>query len=278
MDKAWLMDPSPKAIFLDIDGTIIIRGEGPFADDLAAIGEAREAGHRILLNTGRSLANIPPDLAGAPWLDGIVAGGGAHVVISGETWYHKWVDTGVLCAISAWYLERDKWIVFEGETGIYGINQDYGFQIVSGPDDFRTRYAGTLISKITLEGRASPEETAMLERHFRVFDQGRYTECILKGENKGQGMEIALRALGIERKNSIAIGDSVNDTDMIRHAGLGIAMGNASDELKELAAEVTDDCGQGGVAKAIRRWVLNNHPSRISRVLGSSFKAIDAGL
>jgi HAD superfamily hydrolase (TIGR01484 family) len=271
------MDPSPKAIFLDIDGTIITRGEGPFADDLEAIGEARKAGHKVLLNTGRSLANIPPDLAGASWLDGIVAGGGAHVVIGGETRYHKWVDTGVLCAISAWYLKRDKWIIFEGETGIYGINQDRGFQIVSGPDDFRTRYAGTLISKITLEGRASPEETAMLEKHFRVFDQGHYTECILKGENKGQGMEIALRALGIERENSIAIGDSVNDTDMIRQAGLGIAMGNASDELKELAAEITGDCGRGGVAKAIRRWVLD-HPSRINKVLGSSFRAMDAGL
>jgi HAD superfamily hydrolase (TIGR01484 family) len=244
-----------RAIFLDIDGTIIGRGGGPFAEDIAAIGEARKAGHKVFLNTGRSLANIPPDLAGAPWLDGIVAGGGAHVLIGGETLYHKWVDADTLRAVSAWYLESGKWIVFEGETGLYGINRD-DFRIVSRPDDFLTRYAGALVSKITLEGRASPEETALLERAFRVFDQGHYTECILKGEDKGRGMEIALRALGLERENSVAIGDSVNDTDMIRYAGLGIAMGNASDELKKIAAEITGDCGRGGVAQAIRRWVL----------------------
>lgn len=243
---------TPRAIFLDIDGTIISREGGPFAEDIEAIGEARKAGHRVLLNTGRSLANIPPDLARAPWLDGIVAGGGAHVLIGGETRYHKWVDVDVLCAVSAWYLKKDKRIIFEGETGIYGINQNYGFLTVSGADDFRTRYAGSLISKITLEGRVSPEEKAILEKPFRIFDQGHYTECILKGENKGRGMEIALRALGLKRENSVAIGDSINDMDMIRYAGTGVAMGNACRELKDAADIVTLDCGKGGVARVLR--------------------------
>jgi Cof subfamily protein (haloacid dehalogenase superfamily) len=248
---------SPRAIFLDIDGTIISRQGGPFTEDVEAIEEARKAGHRIFLNTGRSMANIPPDLSNAPWVDGIVAGGGAQVIIGGETLYHKWVDTDTLCAVSAWYLKSSKWIVFEGETAMYEINREKDFCVVEAPDDFRTRYAGTCISKITLEGQASPEERVILEGSFRVFDQRNYTECIIKGENKAHGMEIALKALGLGRENSVAIGDSVNDTDMIRYAGLGIAMGNANEELKKLAAKITDDCGQGGVGKAIRRWVLD---------------------
>ena len=69
-------------------------------------------------------------------------------------------------------------------------------------------------------------------------------------------MSIALKALNIPQENSIAIGDSKNDIDIIRAAGLGIAMGNASDELKALADAVTGDCGKGGVGQAVRKVVL----------------------
>jgi hydroxymethylpyrimidine pyrophosphatase-like HAD family hydrolase len=69
-------------------------------------------------------------------------------------------------------------------------------------------------------------------------------------------MSIVLEALDIPRENSIAIGDSKNDIDIIRAAGLGIAMGNASQELKALAGAITGDCGKGGVGQAITKFVL----------------------
>ena len=67
---------------------------------------------------------------------------------------------------------------------------------------------------------------------------------------------MALEALGIPRENSIAIGDSRNDIDIIAAAGLGIAMGNACEELKALAGAITGDCGKGGVGQALRMFVL----------------------
>jgi hydroxymethylpyrimidine pyrophosphatase-like HAD family hydrolase len=69
-------------------------------------------------------------------------------------------------------------------------------------------------------------------------------------------MELILNESGIKREDSIAIGDSANDLDMIRFAGLGIAMGNACAELKAEAAAVTGDCGKGGVAEALRKFLL----------------------
>jgi hydroxymethylpyrimidine pyrophosphatase-like HAD family hydrolase len=69
-------------------------------------------------------------------------------------------------------------------------------------------------------------------------------------------MAIILEAAGIPRENSIAIGDSANDIDIVRAAGIGIAMGNASDDLKAVAREITGDCGKGGVGGAIKRFVL----------------------
>ncbi|GHV90702.1 haloacid dehalogenase [Spirochaetia bacterium] len=249
----------PKALFLDIDGTIVYKRQGPFAEDIEAIEQARQQGHKVFLNTGRAMANIPPELQNAAWVDGIIAGGGAQVVLGGKTIYSKWIAEDVLCAACGLYLNSDKWIVFEGETDLYniGLNREYTeMRIISSADDFRTKYAGAIISKITMGGYVTAEEEAVLGNAFDFFPQHGYSEGIIKGESKAKGMKVMLEALGIERKNSIAIGDSANDMEMIRYAGLGIAMGNGTDELKKIAGAITGDVEHGGVAQAIRRWML----------------------
>jgi hydroxymethylpyrimidine pyrophosphatase-like HAD family hydrolase len=64
-------------------------------------------------------------------------------------------------------------------------------------------------------------------------------------------MRILLDAAGIRREDSVAIGDSANDLDMIRYAGAGIAVGNACDELKAAADWVSAPCGEGGIVRAL---------------------------
>jgi Cof subfamily protein (haloacid dehalogenase superfamily) len=254
-----------KAIFLDIDGTLLLHGKGPFAEDLERLEEARTQGHRVFLNTGRSLANIPPLMREAPYIDGIIAGGGAHVMINGETIYHKWVSEEILALICDCYSRSGKWCIFEGETNIYGINHetyldglDFVIKIlpVKKITDFSSIYKGALVTKLTMKGQASDEERAALRDYFQLNPFPSYSEGIIRGETKASGMEVALNALGMTRENSIAIGDSVNDIDMVRFAGIGVAMGNACDELKQVADAITLDCGRGGVANAIKRWAL----------------------
>ena len=58
----------------------------------------------------------------------------------------------------------------------------------------------------------------------------------------------------------MAIGDQGNDISMIQHAGIGIAMGNAPDEVKELANYVAPPIGSDGAAEAIERFVLGSMP------------------
>jgi Cof subfamily protein (haloacid dehalogenase superfamily) len=256
------MENTSKAIFLDIDGTLILRDKGPFTDDIDMVKEARERGHHIFLSTGRSLANIPPVLRNASYIDGIVAGSGAHVVIDGKTVYRKWIPKELLVLICDYYLNKQKWCIFEGETNIYGINQYDPSLFVGAPlvitekNDFIIKYKETIITKLTLEGIATDEERMILQDHFKLNSFSDYSEGIIKNETKSHGMEIILEKTGMTKENSIAIGDSVNDLDMISFSGLGIAMGNACDELKQIAKNITLDCGHGGVANAIKRWVL----------------------
>jgi hydroxymethylpyrimidine pyrophosphatase-like HAD family hydrolase len=127
---------------------------------------------------------------------------------------------------------------------------------ITHADDFLTIYKGELITKLTIEDVPVPAERAVLEDYFNLNVFEGYFEGIISNASKQSGMEVMLKAVGISRENSIGIGDSSNDIDMIRFAGIGVAMGNACDELKQLAAYTTSDCEHGGVGAAIQRWSL----------------------
>lgn len=70
---------------------------------------------------------------------------------------------------------------------------------------------------------------------------------------KGNGLRRTCERLGIDLANSVAIGDESNDTDMIRAAGLGVAMGNALPTVKKAADYVTADCDDDGVAEVLEK-------------------------
>jgi hydroxymethylpyrimidine pyrophosphatase-like HAD family hydrolase len=237
--------------------------KGPFAGDIEQIVAAHRLGHRIFLNTGRALANIPPALRGAPWINGIACGGGGHVLIDGKTVYHKWASEEILCAAAAYYLANKKWIVFEGETGLYGVNQPdpalFAAPVleIKNKDDFLHKYKNAVITKLTLNGKIADGDREVLGGFFQVNQFTEYFEGIIKGESKSKAMNIILETIGIAPKDSIAIGDGLNDIDAIRAAGLGIAMGNACDELKAAAGAITGDWAHEGVGKALQRFVLS---------------------
>ncbi|MGV4321798.1 Cof-type HAD-IIB family hydrolase [Bacillus mojavensis] len=76
------------------------------------------------------------------------------------------------------------------------------------------------------------------------------------GINKAAALAKVSEKLGFTMENVMAMGDSLNDIAMIKEAGLGVAMGNAQDVVKETADWITDTNIEDGVAKAIRHWVL----------------------
>jgi len=256
------MKKEPKAIFLDIDGTLILYGEGPFDEDIEQIKIAKENGHLFFLNTGRAFSNIPAVLKKAAYIDGMIMGSGTHVRLKGKTIYYKWITEEILISICRYYLNNRKWCVFEGETDLYGINKFdpalFAGEVIPIGDenDFSSKYHGVKITKLTIEGKPTPEERNLLEDYFQLNSFSSYYEGILKGEDKSNGIKMILKETGILSENSMAIGDSINDISALKTVNLGIAMGNACDELKEIAQYITDDCRHGGVGKAIRKMIL----------------------
>lgn len=84
-----------------------------------------------------------------------------------------------------------------------------------------------------------------------------FLEIVEASVNKGVALAHLAEGFKIHRQEVMAIGDSLNDLEMIRYAGVGVAMGNARPEVKEQADFVTASNEEDGVAEAIERYVLN---------------------
>jgi Cof subfamily protein (haloacid dehalogenase superfamily) len=251
-----------KALFLDIDGTLIDGGDGPFPDDIAAIDAARKAGHKVFLATGRSMGSLTPALREAPWVDGVIAGCGTTVTLAGKVLYRNSIPRALLSEICEMYLKSGKWCVFEGEAKVFAIGRcplfDYGEEPVAigTKDFFDHNFPDETMTKITMQGFLDARERAVFEKACSIYEFSLYSEAIVTGETKLGGMDKALAALGLSRADAVAVGDSENDLEIVSAAGVGVAMGNAVPALKSAARFITRDVGKGGVAEAVYRFVL----------------------
>jgi Cof subfamily protein (haloacid dehalogenase superfamily) len=85
-----------------------------------------------------------------------------------------------------------------------------------------------------------------------------FLEATQSGVNKGSAIDyIATKLLGISAANVLAIGDNFNDVEMIEYAGVGVAMGNAPDDVRAIADWVAPHIEADGVAAAIDKFILN---------------------
>lgn len=82
----------------------------------------------------------------------------------------------------------------------------------------------------------------------------RNLEILPEGVSKASGLAVLTEKLGIGPEEIVAVGDNYNDAEMLQYAGMGVAMGNAPDDVKRLARYVTDTNDQHGVAAVIRKF------------------------
>ena len=98
-----------------------------------------------------------------------------------------------------------------------------------------------------------PQEALHITTSVPIF-----LEATQSGVNKGSAIDyIATKLLGITAANVLAIGDNFNDVEMITYAGVGVAMGNAPDDVKSIADWVAPHIEADGVAVAIEKFILN---------------------
>lgn len=258
-----MLNPKEKcAIFLDIDGTLLADSFIIPQKNLDAISAARAKGHLVFINTGRSLGNIPPVLMEQLDFDGIIAGSGAMIIMNGEVKFDYSMHPNLIKRVLEYVLShREYWALFEGKKDVYAVSndirkrQDYQIPLEKN-EDYLKMCSGDVIQVIAM-GKLVPEEfIELFKDELTVFQFDTYADVVVKGINKAVGIEKVLEITGIKRENTIAIGDSNNDYDMITFAGVGVAMANSQQSILDVADYVTESNLNCGVAKAIEKFLL----------------------
>ncbi len=269
-----------KALFFDIDGTLVNQ-KGEFsASARRALKQAKDKGHKLLLSTGRNFAQIHPQLIDFGF-DGYVCAAGAYVKCDGRLIYHKTMREEELKPLTDFLLAHDTMVGLQVEDGSYitprGLEQiKEGFQKLGVPrenmdsvlggvhivDNFdqvkgveKLFYNWADITVAELADQTSDYFLVQPASFGDIMDQ--YSgEIAIRGITKARGMEKALDYYGIDRESSVGFGDAFNDLEMMEYAGVGVAMGNARDEVKRAADYVTDHIDRDGIAKALEKLEL----------------------
>ena len=151
-----------------------------------------------------------------------------------------------------------KGVLYIGQAGVFsrGYSKMYAIRELelTRPDQLSRQG----VTKVIWAGE--PSCIAELEEGFRrrpipgsecCTSDPSYLEFMARGVNKGAGLRAAAEALGLGPQEVMAVGDGHNDLPMLRWAGVSVAMGNASDEVKAAAQFVTENCDRDGLAAAL---------------------------
>lgn len=240
------------AIFLDIDGTLYCDG-AIVPVNRRALERVRSMGHKVFLNTARSLADIPDKILSAP-LDGVVAGIGCTVVADGQKLRSESIPLPELASVFE-RMSADGYGVFlEGESVLVrnALYEGHG-ELVQNGAELLERFADKTFAKMFIPHTLSPQWQAELSDKYLFYQHRTYAEFAKKGHNKATGMQCVLAHYGLDTDHCIAMGDSINDMDMLRAAGISVAMGDAPEQVKAACTFVTCDARDGGVAEALNK-------------------------
>lgn len=251
------------AVFLDIDGTLISDSFKISDDNLKAIAAARAMGHMVFINTGRSWGNIPDILHEQFDLDGIISGSGAMITMNGENVFKSCMSENLVRRVMDFiFSNRRYWAIFEGYNNVYSIpndvreKRDYEKSVDSSQESEKICSEDEI--QVIAMGKIVPDEfKELFSEDLTVFQFDTYADCVIKGLNKAKGIEKVLELTGIKKENTIAIGDSNNDYDMLKFAGVGVAMANSQQRILDMADYITASAKESGVARAIEKLLLD---------------------
>lgn len=246
----------PYAAFFDLDGTLAGGNEPPLDADVQAIRAFRAAGNYVFLCTGRSNGYLYDSVLDIGF-DGIVAGAGAFVTLDGEILHRAFVTPAQLDPILHRFEDAEETLILETERLMVQLAspRDHkiirNYPVIRTADDWYAQYGDEVVSKLTIYGAPMPADMrALVESHLSLIEHATYYEACPVGCSKATGIQRIIDRLHIPRERVLAFGDSSNDRDMIAFAGIGVAMGNATDEIKAISDFVTLPYTEAGVAHA----------------------------
>ncbi|MEI0559104.1 Cof-type HAD-IIB family hydrolase [Brachyspira intermedia] len=259
-----------KAVFFDIDGTLVSFNTHKISDSSKeAIKILKEKGIKVFIASGRAMFQID-NLDGLDFDGYITINGGSCLVKDNGDYkeiYRVSLDKDDLFALVD-YLNKDKFPctvitsdnLFINYTGDI-ISHLYGMANVRVPEsrDFNdyvpNNYDKILQLNIFVDEN---KEKYLMNNVLKNSKSSRWHFSFADVNSKYSGKDIGIDKIieycGINLSETMALGDGGNDIGMIKHAAIGVAMGNANENVKEIADYITDDVDNDGVYKALKHF------------------------
>ena len=267
---------SKKLLALDIDGTLTNTQKDITPATLEKIIEAQEKGNIVAIASGRPLPGIRK-IADTIELDRfggyVLAFNGGRIVdySTGEVVYQAVLDNDVVRDIYDYCLKAGCGMVtYDGDRVITGTDID-GYMTFEASinhmeimriDNFR-EYIDFPLNKCLLT--ADPDKAEKIEQELaekfgdqlNIFRSEPYfVEIMPPNVHRATSLEKLLEVLDMDRKDLVACGDGYNDLTMIEYAGVGVAMANAQDIVKEHADYITLSNDEDGLVPVVDKFIL----------------------
>jgi Cof subfamily protein (haloacid dehalogenase superfamily) len=264
-----------KLLAIDLDGTLLTHDKRILAENAEAIRLAQEAGVTVVLASGR----IPPSMAPFAAQLGLDAG----PMISGNGTLARTapgIDIYRLDLSTDAYRSITEYAWVEGlHLNIYTPDRLFFLRNTAWGDLYKSR-----VEAVIPELLADRDQNVSCIKVLVVADPGtihshrerilglvasqavratesepEYLEFMHLDATKGYALQKLGESLGIRREDTAAIGDYLNDVEMLQYAGLSAAVGNAHPTVKNTANMVVSSNDRGGVSEFIRQFVLKQY-------------------
>lgn len=279
------MQKNIRLLALDMDGTLFNHDSEISQTDMDAIRGITAGGVTVTISTGRPYCGLPAALLYELGIQYAITANGAAIyrLPDKKCLYKSCMEPQLVCPIIEELQKKDIHMdaFIEGD-GYSERSCESKIDLLAIPESIRSYIKTTRsftddlaayirkwdydVQKMTLnfyplaDGsfKSREEVKALLASHPEVtFLSGGYhnLEFTKAGTTKGMGLRFLCDDLGIDLSETMACGDTQNDIDILKTAAVGVAMGNARDDVKEIADYITSTNDESGVAAAIRRFI-----------------------
>lgn len=258
----------PKALFFDIDGTLVDSYHGITTVPPSVLRELvrlQAQGHRLFISSGRPLPMLTPEIAQLGF-DGFVLANGGQVEIAGKSVYEERMGEQTARTVAQLLDELGFEYALDSANHVFTRRSNAGMQefFSEYPNLFTFDYDPEEAYKKTIKIEIVPPETERDDLVRRVTERlgdsvicdnngtGMTVEIYSTHLSKAEGIRKALEHFDIAQRDSYGFGDGANDLSMIRFCAVGVAMGNAVPELKAQADLVCAPIWEDGLARVLR--------------------------
>jgi len=261
-----------RLIACDLDGTLMGEDLEFSPRLLRAIRRAQNRGITVTIATGRGFPTTRQFAQRLSIMAPVICYQGAQVRLhDGAPLYQVDLPRAYLPEVVAFCRDRRRELTVYCDDQIYQATQAYDPSYYDRWFSLPRHLVGDLLNALPGEPvkfltiAASREDGDRLEEDVRALAAHRFqvvrshawfVEGLASGVSKGNGLSRLAQHLGIRREEVMALGDSGNDASMVDWAGLGVAVGNASADVKAVAGVIAPPLAEDGAAWAIERYAL----------------------